>query len=287
MSGKVAVAVIHGIGSQAMSRPPSSDRLTFSGDLHKRIRKTLGRKHFDKQIVWREIFWSDVLSPRQIRYLEAISVKVNYHSLREFILCNIADAASYKKAADSEGSEGSAGNAYRLIHQRVRSTLAELRADTDDDTPLVVLAHSFGGQIMSNYIWDLQVGHETAPTAFERMETLCGLVTFGSNIPLFLFAYEPENIHPISFPGTKLPNQMRVMPWWFNYYDKDDVIAFPLREIGPKYTEMVDGGEIREIPINVGSLFSSWNPSSHTAYWRDRNFYKPTAEFLEELLARR
>ena len=110
----------------------------------------------------------------------------------------------------------------RLIHERVRATLAELRADTDDDTPLVVLAHSFGGQIMSNYIWDLQVGHETAPTAFERMETLCGLVTFGSNIPLFLFAYEPENIHPISYPGTKLPNRMRVMPWWFNYYDKDD-----------------------------------------------------------------
>ncbi len=278
---KIAVAVIHGIGSQAESRPANSTMLSFSKDLHKRIRKELGPKSFDTQIVWREIFWSDVLAPRQMRYLEAIRDKVNFRSLREFLLFNIADAASYKK------TDPDAQSAYNMIHGRIRDVLRELREDTDDDTPLIIMAHSFGSQIMSNYIWDMQQATTKAPTPFERMETLGGFLTFGSNIPLFLFSYAPENIQPISYPGVKLPDEMQQhYPWWLNFYDKDDIVAFPLRETGPAYEAMVDSGQIDEIMIDVGNIFTSWTPKSHTAYWRDKNFFRPAAKFIQQFLNR-
>jgi hypothetical protein len=277
---KLAVAVIHGIGAQQNMDPDSSATPTFSRPLQTRLRKQIGKKRFDREIAWREIFWADILTPRQMRYLDAIRPKVSYNRTRTFILCNIADAAAYKKVSPGRAER----NAYNLIHGRVRRTLAELDEDTGGDTPLVIMAHSFGAHVISNYLWDLQQGETEAPSAFQRMETMAGFVTFGCNIPVFLFAYPPEDVRPIQYPGTALPNDMRVQPWWQNYYDRDDTFAYPLREAGPKYTEMVDSGEINELAINVGGVFTSWNPASHLKYWRDRRFTRPAGEFLQQFL---
>lgn len=278
MTKKLAVAVIHGVGNQGGVRPTDSAVPTFSSPLHKRIRKELGDKKFDRTIAWREIFWADILLPRQMGYMDAIRSQVNYDTIREFILCNISDGASYKKT--DTGPE----DAYRLINQRVGDTVAELNADTDDHAPLIILAHSFGGHIISNYIWDMQAGHTQASTPIQQMKTMGGLITFGTNIPLFLFAYAPDKVRPIAYPGTSLPKETRTQPWWLNFYDRDDVLGYPLREAAPRYGEMVQGGEIQETPIMVGGLFSGWNPASHNKYWTDRNFYRPTAKFIKKFL---
>ena len=278
MGKKLAVAVIHGIGSQGDMDPEDSAIPTFSTRLHKRLRNRMGARKFDREIAWREIFWSDILVPRQMRYLEAIRPKVSYDLIREFILCSISDAAAYKKTSLSEN------DAYSLINARVERTIAELDQDTEDNAPLIVLAHSFGGHIISNYIWDLQQGYQERPTPFQRMETMGGFVTFGTNIPVFQFAFPPEDVRPISYPGTALANERRITPWWLNYYDRDDALAFPLREVGPRYEEMVDGGEIAETQIRLGGFFSGWNPLSHTRYWTDRSFYVPLAMFMKQFL---
>lgn len=44
------------------------------------------------------------------------------------------------------------------LQNRILVTIADLRRDVDEDTPLVIMAHSFGGRIMSNFLWDLQSG---------------------------------------------------------------------------------------------------------------------------------
>ena len=84
--------------------------------------------------------------------------------------------------------------------------------------PLVVLAHSIGGHIMSNYIWDIQKKRpivEPGANKFERMETLAGIITFGCKIPLFTFAL--KDIVPITLPGGVK---------WLNYFDPDDVLGY-------------------------------------------------------------
>lgn len=65
---------------------------------------------------------------------------------------------------------------------------------------------------------------------------------------------------------------------WDNYYDADDVLGWPLAQLGPDYAAVND----RE--VNAGSLISSWNPASHGAYWSDKDVVEPPAKTLEELI---
>ena len=147
----------------------------------------------------------------------------------------------------------------------------------DDQSPLK------SGFFTDDYIWDMQHPGGNPPpglSPFERMHTLAGMVTFGCNIPLFTFAY--TNVVPIVFPAAELPDpgDVRDKAKWLNYFDPDDVLGYPLKSINAAYDAVVD----EDIPINVGGLFSSWNPISHTKYWTDNDFTKPAAEFIATFL---
>ena len=281
MTADVAVAVIHGIGSQADKYPEISDERTFSERLHRRLRRKLGRRRMAR-VAWREVFWADILGPRQDRYMEAIRPLTRYDHVRGFLVHSIADAAAFQRREGPE--DGPDDQAYGTIQDRVRATIADLNADTSDDTPLVILAHSFGGYVLSNYVWDMQHGALSPPTPFQRMETISRFVTFGCNIPLFTFHRPPEAVEPIAFPGRALPGGDRREPWWLNFYDQDDVLGYPLAPIGPHYQALADRGELHDLAINAGGLLRSWNPLSHEAYWTDPRFVRPVARVLRGLL---
>jgi hypothetical protein len=147
-----------------------------------------------------------------------------------------------------------------------------------------------GCHILSNYIWDLQKKHTPSfGNDFEDMKTLCGLATFGCNIPLFTLAH--ENIEPIDFPPavqdikpyfppSTNPNSIKAATKWRNYYDPDDILAWPLKPLSAAYTKAVD----RDIDINVGGFLSSWNPISHLQYWTDNSLTEPIAKSIGRLL---
>jgi hypothetical protein len=63
---------------------------------------------------------------------------------------------------------------------------------------------------------------------------------------------------------------------WVNFYDKDDVIGWPLRQLNADYAKRVT--EDRE--VNVGGVMTSWNPAAHIGYWRDNDVTAPIAEGL-------
>lgn len=276
--------MIHGIGSQGEERPPRSDALVFSEELRARIASEVGPTLFDTAVAWREIFWSDVLQERQNRYLRSIKRRTRHGAMRSFLLCNFADASAYRLTGDRNDTT------YTDIHARVEETIRDLEGDVEEGAPLVVLAHSLGGHIMSNYIYDLQkaeaYGAEAvlAPTPFQQLKTMAGFVTFGCNIPLFTFAYRRDKIYPIRYPGTDIPEEGRISPWWLNFYDKDDILGYSLKYISPNYQKLVADKALREIAINAGGLLAFWNPLSHNGYWRDDDFYKPVAWFLKKFL---
>jgi hypothetical protein len=132
--------------------------------------------------------------------------------------------------------------------------------------------------IISNYIWDEQKGKGLGTNAFESMETLTGLVTFGSNIPLFTLAL-PE-IQSITFPPAPLPEYLKARAKWLNFFDADDVLGYPLKPLSPSYGSAVS----EDIEINVGGLFTSWNPVSHAEYWTDNDFTKPVARLISDII---
>jgi hypothetical protein len=274
MARQIAVAVIHGVGSQAQKQPPTSDGRTFSDRLYRKLRGQLGRRTLNQNVVWREIFWADILAERQQAYLRAISSQVRTSRARELLVENFADALAFSRQ----------GDAYNRLTERIRTVIGELREDCDDGTPLVLLGHSFGGRILSNYIWDLQQGYFRYSNPFENLQTVARFITFGCNLPLFSFAFPPEEVVPIAFPGTALPKELVAEPWWTNYFDRDDLLAYPIAPIGPLYRELEDNGELRDIPVNVGGLFTSWNTLSHDAYWRSRAFYEPVGETFRRLI---
>jgi hypothetical protein len=172
------------------------------------------------------------------------------------------------------------------VHARIRERLAALRAALGDvDAPLVVVAHSLGSVIASDYAWDAQhpeTGRARGANPFERMETLAGLVTFGSTLPLFTLAL-PRVVAiapPRASPG--LTEAVRRVARWDNYYDPDDVLGWPLKTIAPggplapgehAYADAVDADH----PIEVGGPLTGWSPLAHTAYWSDRDFLDPVA----------
>lgn len=268
---KLAVVVLHGIGSQtrAFAAPmiaELSDRLEDRG-------------HDPGTVAWQPILWADLLAPRQTAYLEAANADhpLGFLGLRRFVVSALGDATAYQYVDRPTST-------YEQVHARIRQRVRSLYVDDLDGTPvpLVVMGHSLGSHVISSYIWDSQRGKPTGadPSAspFERFEHLAGMVTFGSNIPLFTFAHHP--VRPIDFPGAALDPGVAGRARWLNFYDRDDILGYPLRPTSPGYAEVVDA----DIEINVGPFGLSATPLSHNGYWTDNDFTHPVADLLASLL---
>jgi hypothetical protein len=271
MPKTLAVLVIHGIGSQA---PGYSAAMQAKADA--RIAQ-LGRDPL--HIAWKEIYWADILHVRQEQYLSDAGQanKLDYLWLRRWVVSALGDASAYQQIRTASN------NTYELIHARIQTGLNELFTNDLGGTerPLVIMAHSLGGHIISNYIWDVQhaaPGSQHA-NAFENLDTLVGLITFGCNLPLFTFAY--TQVVPITFPPPGLPPDLLAKrPEWINFYDPDDVLGYPLKPLNAAYAGVV----ARDIEINAGGLLTSWNPASHDQYWTDNDLTAPAAELIARFL---
>ena len=64
---------------------------------------------------------------------------------------------------------------------------------------------------------------------------------------------------------------------WVNFYDKADVIGYPLKELNADYRLKVTS----DCPVHVGGPLTFWNPLSHVvAYFGDTDILGPIAEGL-------
>ena len=118
---KMAVVVIHGMGSQFTGQKKPSSEVTFSRDLHRRVSRELGAQMND--VAWREIVWAHVLQDRQNEYLRKIKRRTGYDDVRNFVVHNLSDAASYRKTADGNDA------IYEDIHAEVDRVMEDVRRD--------------------------------------------------------------------------------------------------------------------------------------------------------------
>ena len=270
MRKKLAVLILHGMGSQ-----PDNFADGIIEELQWRLKKA-GKD--PEKVAWQPVWWAYATEPRQNEYFESAknSNDLDFLRLRRFVISAVGDAAAYRQV-DSEDN-----STYKHIHDIIDSKITNLYTDELGGTPvpLVVLAHSLGSSIISNYIWDHQKSTTSSNlTPFQRMEWLAGIITFGSTIPLFALAH--KNPKPIRFPGKAIVRRnMKEKAKWLNFFDPDDVLGYPLKPINKNYDRAVD----KDIEINVGGISTSWNPLSHNGYWTDNSFTKPVADFLETLI---
>ena len=255
---RIGALVVHGMGRQAAG---------YSEGLRIALLDQLGTQAW--RIEWKEVLWAPILDPSESDLWTAMNTAVNpagmpirlgWNTTRQFVLHNLGDATAYQRDRHVE-------SAGQLIHQRVSNAIEDLQTALDDPAaPVVVLAHSLGGHIMSNYIWDRQHGRQPSlllPQA--PIPMLAGMVTFGCNIPLFALAF--RDAKPIDLPVLPLrPLYMK---------DFADLTVAQQRTVN----------KLEDYEISVGSLSTGWTPASHDGYWEDDDFVSPVADYLTRLLA--
>ena len=277
MAKKIGVLVVHGIGQQTDG---------FAEQLIAAVRDRLGRDA--ESVEFEPALWANVLERDEAKLLEDLRAKntLDFVGLRRFVVSFLGDAVAYQRVPEGQQKT----DIYGTIHGIIARHMFVLRERLGTDAPLVVVAHSLGCHIISNYIWDLQHPNKASAVApatrFERAETLAGMFTLGCNIALFSLAYNrmlpitfPSNTVAQSFPGRSAA-EIEQATCWLNMFDRDDILGYPLKPLSPEYAATVT--EDRE--VNVGNIVTSWTPLSHNEYWTDRDVVVPITDGLQALL---
>ena len=227
---KIGVLVLHGMGNQ---KPEFAEGMIE--ELYKRL-KAKGYKNSD--LIFKVVYWAPVFQEKETELMRHMKEgrDLDFVSLREFVIYYLADAIAYQKVTTAQQQI----DVYQEIRDKIAKSVKELydelkrSAPGVAEFPMVVMAHSLGCQMISNYIWDVQHDENKPANAFERMENLSAIMTFGCNIPLFTIAY--NKLLPITFlginvnacfPGTD-PVKVKDAAKWVNFYDKDDILGYPL-----------------------------------------------------------
>ncbi len=266
---KIAVAIIHGMGNQ-----PEDYAFKLSEALQKRFKERCGDQ--SAGLIIKPIFWADVFSKGEEELYDqtVASYDLNFKQLRKFVISYFGDAIAYQPV------ETAKHNYYR-VHEKVASGLKQLSEKAGDNSPLCVIAHSLGTVIASNYFYDLQFKTEAADdvnpsSPLEKGETLSLFYTLGTPMPLWSLRYHDFD-RPITIPSPEWKQKHPDMKGeWINFYDRDDVLSFPLKSISPSYALAVD----QDKEVNCGTIFTSWNPLSHNGYFTSQEVIHDIIEGL-------
>ena len=273
---KLGFLVIHGIGRQDRFRDPAPWDVTFSRRLHDGVAQEIGG--FGDRVAWKEIFWADLMDARKDRLLDLTRGEIAQGALRKLLIQNFTDAVAYQ-GRDLMGSI----DVYGRIHEKVRDAIGHLEDACAPGAPVILLAHSLGGHIMSNHIYDLQADPEARGSDFRLCRNIAGIFTFGCNIPVLTTHLDWDKVRPIAPPNAGLPAELRPRTWWQNVYTRGDTLGFPLAPAGEAYAALEASGGLSDRRIRAG-LFPSVNPLTHGSYWGARDLIRPVAELAGNLL---
>ena len=284
MTQKIALLLIHGIGKQDENYAHEiiyELKKHFSGNL-----KKLGVKNPAAELVIEDVYWAPVIQKSEDKLWRLLKKggTMNFVNLRRLMIDFAGDSLAYQKNNDDR-------KIYDGVHRIIAQSIDKLSFIAGENAPLSVMAHGIGSVMMSNYFWDLQNDEndenlisddvrkyiDTSP--IQRGETFCKFFSLGSPLSLWSLRHK-EFGKPISVPspmfGKHYPD---VRGEWVNYYDKDDIIGYPIKPINSEYEKVVS----RDVEINVGNIWSSWNPASHMGYWNDDDVIIPVAQSLSKL----
>jgi hypothetical protein len=307
MPQHVAVVFVHGIFAKTIQ---------YSAPMQGQLLNLLP-KELRKYVDFEEVFWASQVRGRQTAYMKnaKIDADIVENRLRTFFIEGLGDAAACQKTRQRENS------IYYQVHDEINKTLRRFDDRLHQNTPLVFIEHSLGSHIISSYAWDLnklkqksedEIKHEPDElvrqlheemkhaTDFRRLDTLAGLVTFGSNIPLFTFTFGAARIYPLTrapsvgaggtlkpaFPGHKLPAALQQNAQWLNFYSKRDVLGYPLKPLNKYFGEEP---RIEDICVRSESRISRilpyWsNISAHTGYWTNATVLSRTTALIRNII---
>lgn len=271
---------------------------TYADEFFHEVAKRLGG--LGDRLHREAVYYQGLLQPNEDRVWRQVGGRLRWDDLRKFVLFGFADAAGLENGKEAPGS------VYTQAQVEIaRALYSALKATRQG--PVVIIAQSLGGQVISNYFWDAGnfIGSQANPArrprfgfwenpvdfsadvgspeplsdaevAFLAGAKLRRLVTTGCNIPVFVAAHASTDILPFDRPNADFA--------WHNYYDKDDVLGWPLAELSDAYGTMVNDHRVNAGSGFVGWILKSWNPASHNEYWGDDEVLDPLVDYLRGLL---
>lgn len=267
MTQKIGIAVIHGAGIQ---------KEDFAEILINRIKEKLletGRREgFDfsgDEFAFQPIYWGEVFHEREKKLWDAVQKggELDFLTLRKFIIEFLGDAIAYQPTSDQFQN-------YERVHEIYFQALKQLSDQVGGSAPLMVIGHSLGTVITSNYFYDVQKENERLPyirdwlqnaSPLMKGETLSHFISMGSPLALWSLRYFNFN-KPIQVPSKEfVTHHPHGIGGWWNIYDRDDVLGYPLKSLNEAY----DNAVCEDIEMNIGNLITSWNPLSHFQYVKD------------------
>ncbi|PIH60946.1 chemotaxis protein [Paenibacillus sp. LK1] len=270
---RVAVMVIHGLG---MQKENYAD--TLISRLHKELDQVMVLPGAAKQMLDIEpVFWADVFEDREEALFQQLvsSQGLNYQVLRRFVIHYLADAVAYQPVENQ-------GHNYDAVHYTLNRAMHALAQRNGPEAPLCIIAHSLGAVIASNFFYDLQYPSTRTPSivdvtsALERGDTLTNFYSFGTTLPLWSLRYQDFS-RPIQVPSPLAGQYFPGLEGeWINFYDRDDILGYPLRPIDPAYEVAVN----EDVEINSGGVIGSWNPLSHGGYFSNGTMNRRIAQGL-------
>ena len=273
MVKKVGLITLHGMGETEEN---------YADDLLEGVQERLGEEAWS-EVSFQSVYYQKILQDPQYELYEAVKGKVDSKAMRRFWLYKFSDPAAL------EYSRNIPDAAYELSQRKIFEALSTIQDELEDpQAPVIVAAHSLGGQVISNYIWDanrhlwddeqnekpgygLWRHYDLDEHPFQRLQTMRLLFTTGCNIPIFVGGLPRNQRQPIGRPHPEMK--------WENYYDEDDALGWPLQDLNNAYDDLVT-----DYSVNVGGLLSSWNQLAHTKYWSDKDIQQPVADHLASFL---
>lgn len=258
MHATCGVLIIHGIGNQQ----PNYAR-SFISSLQNRIKEK--GANIDS-VEFTAVHWQPIFSKNQEELITYSKQKgLGWSVFRNIFIEILSDASSYHAS-------------YNILHRAIYGGLCDLEKKLISKTsPIIIIAHSQGAAIVSDYIYDRINNKNTDiinndTNQFHHLKSLDRLITLGANIPLFRMGYAK----PTSFIK---PNENFI---WENYYNKSDILGFPLHDF---YEAPENKVKIIDTQIRVGSYLTKWNPFSHVGYWNNKFIIDKISVRLTELLS--
>lgn len=305
MPRHVGIVFVHGI---------LGNEFDFAAKMENRLRRRLPRELQDF-VHFRSVFWAGTVREHQRDYFgRASNTGFMWHKrLRRYVIEGLGDAAAYQKTKHRKNS------VYYEVQKLIAEKIKSFEARGRETMPLIFVGHSLGCHVISSYLWDINkltqrseadMANQDDPdeqamwrelrdaNPMRRMKTLAGIVTLGSNMPMFTFTFGPDAVYPVTspvqlddgevgkaaFPGAELPEALKEKARWLNYYSKTDLLGFPLKALNEEYR---NSEKIHDICVPSESPWFIpyfWCLLAHTRYWTNGDVLKGTSQLITDMI---
>jgi len=256
-----AVLIVHGISANDPTAGPRR--------LMRNVRRLLhGVDGFDDSVeVYTELVqWWKPVQVLQDKVYNSCEKHLGYPKLRKLFTGLLGDAVAYQPGPPSMANDPSL---YQVVSDEVTTGLLSLRDRAGDAAPLMIIAHSLGTVIASNYIWDVM--NYRFPPVLNGASDLAYLKT----LKTFITMGSPLATWSVRYAGGGSPVEV---PSWVNLYNHYDVISSLLGPINEAYRQRV-----LDIHAEIGGLWA-WTPATHCGYWGSRHVAQVIAdEILDDM----